>query len=742
VFIDGRSVRVPRGTTIFEAAQSIGINIPTICHMPPQTPAGVCRVCVVEQKQKPPKPGEKAPPPKLVPACAQQVSDKMEIETSTHPVTAARRTLVELLMADHPSPCARQEETHDCELEQRAKEFGANPARFAKAVHEKAPFAGWTLDDTSHPNILVDHAACILCDRCVRGCTDQAGNFVIGRAGKGSSTVITFDDGHRMGESSCVSCGECMASCPTGALMNRGFRSAGLTGTPVTADQLLKMSVPKRAANTSPIPLFEGISHKYLTKVLGDVGVGRNEHAVVERRIPKGQDICVMGEEGSTAFFVVSGKVKVAIPPPRKVESVASRLSRFLRGMRQTESPDTDARRLIPVDASIDLKPSNPVVERGPGDLFGEMTCLNYYPRSATVTALEDTVVIEMLRPILLLLKRSKRFGPYLEDLYRDRSLEAMLNDPLFANVRPLIEELRPKLQLQRFKPGEVIFEQGAVADAFYLVQVGFVKVTRKLPGGELVLAYRGRGEFFGEIALLKGGNRTATCSAADHVDVVRIGVEEFRTLLERDPTIATLVHQAAEDRERSYEIDPFVQAKGVHVEELLRQDLMEAQSLLLLDLDRCTRCDLCVQACASAHGGATRLVREGLRYENYLVATSCRQCRDPKCMFGCPVGSIRRTKSLDIKIESWCIGCGVCADNCPYGNINMHEVKDAEPGGLFGHRTAAPRLRAAACDLCHNLSPDQDPSCVVACPHGAAIRVAKPKEFFGVDEPAKRPSR
>ena len=98
----------------------------------------------------------------------------------------------------------------------------------------------------------------------------------------------------------------------------------------------------------------------------------------------------------------------------------------------------------------------------------------------------------------------------------------------------------------------------------------------------------------------------------------------------------------------------------------------MEAQSLLVLDLDKCTRCDQCVRACADAHDGVSRLIRDGLRLDHYLIATSCRQCKDPLCMVGCPVGAIRGETRLEITIEDWCIGCGLCANNCPYGNINM----------------------------------------------------------------------
>jgi Fe-S-cluster-containing hydrogenase component 2 len=119
-------------------------------------------------------------------------------------------------------------------------------------------------------------------------------------------------------------------------------------------------------------------------------------------------------------------------------------------------------------------------------------------------------------------------------------------------------------------------------------------------------------------------------------------------------------------DRERKLPV-------GLQLDEFINQGLFEAQNLLLIDLDNCTRCDACVNACADAHDGVTRLIRDGLRYDRFLVATACRSCRDPLCMTQCPVGSIRRKESLEIIIEDWCIGCSKCAELCPYGNINMH---------------------------------------------------------------------
>ena len=153
----------------------------------------------------------------------------------------------------------------------------------------------------------------------------------------------------------------------------------------------------------------------------------------------------------------------------------------------------------------------------------------------------------------------------------------------------------------------------------------------------------------------------------------------------------------------------------------------MEAQSLLVLDLEKCTRCDYCVRACADAHDGVTRLIREGLRFENFLVATSCRQCRDPLCMVGCPVGAIRRRQSLEVIIEDWCIGCGLCAKNCPYGNITSASLQGDGRSRRTGQRAEVVKKKATSCDLCTNHA---EPSCVYACPHDAAHRV-DPNKFF-----------
>src|SRR5205085_2963246 len=111
-------------------------------------------------------------------------------------------------------------------------------------------------------------------------------------------------------------------------------------------------------------------------------------------------------------------------------------------------------------------------------------------------------------------------------------------------------------------------------------------------------------------------------------------------------------------------------QIENLPLAEFLSQGLMNAQSLLVLDLEKCTRCDECTKACADTHDGVSRLIREGLRFDKFLVASSCRSCLDPYCLVGCPVDAIHRrpregdTQSLEIVIEDWCIGCGQCEKN------------------------------------------------------------------------------
>jgi formate dehydrogenase major subunit len=216
--IDGQSVHVPSGTTIWEAARLVGVDIPVLCHHPNLNPVAVCRVCAVEIE------GARV----LAAACIRQVEPGMQVRTMSERVERSRRVLVELLMADHPTPCTRQRQLGTCELEGLASRYGLSAPRFTKHTSTDGT-------DVSSPVIAVDHNACILCDRCIRACDDIQVNEVIGRHGKGFLARIGFDMDQPMGKSTCVSCGECMAYCPTGALTDKALSAVTdfTTTTPV-----------------------------------------------------------------------------------------------------------------------------------------------------------------------------------------------------------------------------------------------------------------------------------------------------------------------------------------------------------------------------------------------------------------------------------------------------------------------------------------------------------------------------
>ena len=219
--IDGRETTVSEGTTIWDAARQLGSEIPVLCHSPSMRSAGVCRLCVVNV-------GERV----LAASCVRECAEGMAVQTSSSEIEKHRTMLTRLLLSDHPSPCERERTTGDCELEQLGRQYsllpdGEKPGRSEPTVVAGllAPGAnagkeghGRRPVDFSSPVIAVDHQSCILCDRCIRACDDIQSNEVIGRTAKGYAARIAFDLDNPMGDSTCVSCGECVSACPTGAL--------------------------------------------------------------------------------------------------------------------------------------------------------------------------------------------------------------------------------------------------------------------------------------------------------------------------------------------------------------------------------------------------------------------------------------------------------------------------------------------------------------------------------------------
>ncbi|HWH67204.1 MAG TPA: 2Fe-2S iron-sulfur cluster-binding protein, partial [Gaiellales bacterium] len=207
--IDGREVSAAEGATIWEAAKAAGIDIPVLCHDERFDPVGVCRMCVVDVGA-----------PAFAASCVRACENGMQVKTDTPEVERSRVMLTKLLISDQPARerDPKQTTTGDNELLVLA-------GTYQVSGDTGLPCGSGRGADLSSPVIAVDHDACILCDRCTRACDDIQGNDVIGRSGKGYDTHIAFDLSDPMGASSCVSCGECVAACPTGALTNKPIRN-------------------------------------------------------------------------------------------------------------------------------------------------------------------------------------------------------------------------------------------------------------------------------------------------------------------------------------------------------------------------------------------------------------------------------------------------------------------------------------------------------------------------------------
>jgi NADH:ubiquinone oxidoreductase subunit F (NADH-binding)/CRP-like cAMP-binding protein/Fe-S-cluster-containing dehydrogenase component/NADH:ubiquinone oxidoreductase subunit E len=766
IVVDAKGRSKPRYSTIYDALLQLNreregagekpIWIPTLCHQAHMTPVAVCRMCVVQIYGM--RRGQLTPERKLLPACQHQVKEGMKVFTMDHRdangnlsgdaqrVRQAVNVLANLLATDHlkeaPDPAPKQELAPFNELQQlldglaslgeptsEQPAFGAEAMAAAGHSQETAgPPAGRRTQDRSSPAFLIDHTACILCDRCSRACNEVKQNHVIGRTGKGRTAGIGFDLNDCMRESACVQCGECMISCPTSAITFTPIGEVKMR-TPGEERELIPLDVLKKDE------LFKDIPAKLLLWQKG---------LVWRRKLTAGDTLCEQGEPGNSAFILKQGEFEVRVWPvddgSKGKRSEGNRVYRVKR----------------------DSHPLLREVRTAADRILGEMACLSGTPRSADALATTDAEVWEIRRNVLDRLMRSPQNRPKFEAIYRRRAVPtALAGSELFSKTeseeerRKCSEFIAPHLEFVRLSRGRRLFREGDIADSVYFIRLGHVRVESRGRGRSAGTFYLGPGKILGEIAMLSisrhhlekpaqvvsdeigavlsratgpltaalpPGRRTATCSALDDLEMVRLDRETFLTMLRAFPGVRDNLVRIAMQRLGS--------GDSPLMPEFLQQGLYQGQSLLVLDLDACTRCDECVRACIGSHDDSvSRLVRDGNRFGKFLVPHSCRSCKDANCMRGCPVDAIHRGRHLQIIVEDHCIGCGLCARNCPFENIEMSENQrvsiQAESCKEPGKMENVPRLRASTCDLCDSQGREDvsTPRCVYMCPHDAAHR-------------------
>lgn len=389
------------------------------------------------------------------------------------------------------------------------------------------------------------------------------------------------------------------------------------------------------------------------------------------------------------------------------------------------------------------------------GQTFGEIAALSRTPRMATIIAESDLELVEMrwqgLRDIR---RRDKKFREMIDRLYRERSLSTHLGEsPLFSHLdEAALEAIAAKTLFETYgefewwssfkkaasqdsgdvlKHEPVIAEQGSYLDGLIMIRSGFARITKRLDHGERTVGYASTNDVFGLEEIhdhwRDGAElmRRQSLHAIGYVDILRVPTAIVEQHVLPDVPAKLLPAPVRTKATPAWQecSDELAVSQSL-VDFLVDRRTINGTATMLINTDRCTGCDDCVRACASTHNNNPRFIRHGPSHGNIQVANACMHCADPVCLIGCPTGAIGRN-SADGRVmidDRICIGCGTCANSCPYNNIQLVEIRNETGGFVVDAETNAPILKATKCDLCFGQL--GGPACERACPHDALIRL------------------
>jgi Fe-S-cluster-containing dehydrogenase component/CRP-like cAMP-binding protein len=414
----------------------------------------------------------------------------------------------------------------------------------------------------------------------------------------------------------------------------------------------------------------------------------------------------------------------------------------------------------------------------GPGDFFGEVAAMYRTPHAATVVAGTEATILEIRWQGLRLMRGDPKFNATLDEQYRrgwlpihlrETRILRYLDDESISRVAEATQlrsygrlewyadfrKSTRKSVAQQIEDEPVVAREGTFATELLIVRSGFGRVSNDHGVSAKTNAYIGKGHWFG----LEESARNciaddqpltplqSTLRAVGMLDVLAIPVEVFAEIVlprVRRSDWPESIQQFIAQRDRrkgnvrsdrraatpSPSIDATTQLTGESfastalMEFVIDHRLTNGNQAMVIDLNRCTRCDDCVKACASTHDGNPRFIRGGPKHDHLQFASACMHCTDPVCMIGCPTGSIARDSSDGLVHidETICVGCGTCASACPYNNISMANIVDPSGRPYLDREASKPIRKATKCDMCRDVA--GGPACVSACPHDALVRI------------------
>lgn len=485
-----------------------------------------------------------------------------------------------------------------------------------------------------------------------------------------------------------------------------------------------------------------------------------------------GDIIVRKGDWGSSAFFIIDGTMRVEIEPPetslpastlgRRDVSRKSffdalsqlwsnhrtpefrRIAKTASGVGQRSSGDRTQIYLEDVSAVLDKYRT---VTINSGQFFGEIAALGRSPRVATVFSEGEGEILEIrwqgLRDIM---RRDDEIRRHIEETFRERALSSFLRtSAMFSHLSDSeMDELVAVAQFESYgqydsaKAGRtggiqgepLVAEEGHYPNGVILIRSGVARISRKYHNGHRTVGYLNPGQAYGFDEIAEGGVplryslRAIGFLAAVIVPTAAVEKLALHHRVASAPAPAPTI--AREESRPPQSVNPLDAGMSVDndlLEFVVERRFVQGTASMIIDLDRCTRCDDCVRACSNAHDNNPRFIRHGPIHGHYMVATACMHCEDPVCMIECPTGAIHRNQMEGQVIinDQTCIGCSSCANNCPYTAIRMVEIRDGQ-GNIQLDQRNHPIVQATKCDLC--VDQIGGPACQRACPHDALRRV------------------